>query len=158
MGAGEVQGSAGVVQGEGRPQGAPAKPGPAASGRRNRPQDGLPCGRGAPVCAGGGIGDGTVCPAGAEPRFMQRAGWGRGWRPQAARRRRRRANGRSPFRRRSRRACGPPLPPAPAWADAAPHHGGTVQENPVIFAWRRWTRGSSPCGPCAGPASHARLR
>ena len=120
----------------------------------------------------------TVCPAGAEPRFAQGAGWGmgrfalrarcpglrrewgggRGWRPQAARRRRRRANGRSPFRRRSRRACGPPLPAAPAWADAAPHHGGTVQENPVIFAWRRWTRGSFPCGPCAGPASHARLR
>ena len=120
----------------------------------------------------------TVCPAGAVPRFMQWAGWGmgrfalrarspglcsgrgggRGWRPQAASRRRRRANGRSPFRRRSRRACGPPLPPAPAWADAAPHHGGTVQENPVIFAWRRWTRGSFPCGPCAGPASHARLR
>ena len=46
MGAGWSQGSAGGVQGEGRPQGAPAKPGPAASGRRNRPQDGLPCGRG----------------------------------------------------------------------------------------------------------------
>ena len=46
MGAGWPQGSAGGGQGEGRPQGAPAKPGPAASGRRNRPQDGLPCGRG----------------------------------------------------------------------------------------------------------------
>ena len=49
----EEAGGGGVAAGEGRgragggrPQGAPAKPGPAASGRRNRPQDGLPCGRG----------------------------------------------------------------------------------------------------------------
>ena len=78
-----------VVQGEGRPQGAPAKPGPAASGRRNRPKDGLPCGRG----------------PGRRRRREGRAGG-----PQARRRSRR--HGRSPCvstqSKRPAAACPPP--------------------------------------------------
>ena len=80
---------------------------------------------------------------------LRRAGGG----PQAARRPRRRANGRSPFRRRSRRACGPHsrcLPPGFSWVIAGLRlflPGLAARRPPAKAAKYRPLPAAAPCKP-----------